>query len=97
VQEKGTDMVDDKPDENLNKNLHNIFNRLVTKLEAPEGEDPNEQEERSPKNKRSGSSKSSSRHIPNKVSPPEAMAASISSTQEGYHQARDPTKEQQGL
>ncbi len=69
--------MNDKHDKNLNKNLHNIFNGLVTELEAPEGEAPDEQEERSPKNKRSGSSKSSSRHISNKVSPPEATAASI--------------------
>jgi hypothetical protein len=77
AQETETVTVNDKHDKNLNKNLHNIFNGLVTKLEAPEGEAPNDQEEHSPKNKRSESSKSSSRCIFNKVSPPEAMAASI--------------------
>jgi hypothetical protein len=77
AQEKETVTVNDKHDKNLNENLHNIFNGLVTELEAPEGEAPNKQEERSLKNKRSRSSKSSSRHISNKVLPPEATASSI--------------------
>jgi hypothetical protein len=77
VKEKETVRVNDKQDKNLNKNLHNIFNGLVTELEAPEGEAPNKQEECSPKNKRSRSSKSSSRCMSNKVLPPEAMAAGI--------------------
>jgi hypothetical protein len=51
AQEKETVTVNDKHDKNLNKNLHNIFNRLVTELEAPEGEAPDKQEERSPRTK----------------------------------------------
>jgi hypothetical protein len=70
------EMIDDKPNKDLNRNLHNIFNGVATKLEAPEGKALNKQEECSPKNKRSGSSKSSSRRNTTKVSPPEAMAAS---------------------
>jgi hypothetical protein len=53
AQEKEIEMVDDKPDKDLNKNLHNIFDGVATELEAPEGEAPDKQEERSPKNSRS--------------------------------------------
>jgi hypothetical protein len=70
-------MAVDEPDRNFNKNLHDVFNGVATKLEAPEGDAPNEQqEELSPKNKRAGSSKTSSRRNPNKVSPPEATSES---------------------
>ena len=69
----------DKPDGDLNRHLHNIFNGIATKPEVLKdlGKPKQEPEERSPTKKRGGSSKSSmKRSNANKVSPPEVTAAS---------------------
>jgi hypothetical protein len=78
TQEKEDEMADGEPVGNLNQNLHDILNGVATDPEPPEDRAPkDQQEERSPKMKRSGSSKTSSRrNKPTKVSPSEAAVDS---------------------
>jgi hypothetical protein len=79
AQEKESEREMDKPDGNLNRNLHTIFNGIATKPEVLEelGKPKQEPEECSPAKKRGRSSKSSTKHSnANKVSPPKATATS---------------------
>ena len=75
-QEKEDEKLDEEPVGNLNQNLHDILNRVTDNLDAWENDAiEDQQEDRSPKMKRNGSSKSSSRRYPTKITPSEMRTA----------------------